>query len=40
MAKPDSIDGALIESLTRDQEIELDAYMERAKAEYLQKILE
>ena len=28
------------EQLTKDQEIELDAYMERAKAEYLQKILE
>lgn len=28
------------EALTSEQEVELDAYMERAKAEYLQKILE
>lgn len=27
-------------ALTEEQEKELDAYMERAKAEYLQKILE
>jgi hypothetical protein len=29
-----------VEALTREQDIELDAYMERAKVEYLQKILE
>lgn len=40
MVKPEPGQELPLEQLTRDQEIELDAYMERAKAEYLQKILE